>query len=74
MYTLTIIRLNVLTNRFENTETHGVVTLKTIENELIRICADFGYFDRVVSMGKGDSITLQVCDLKSAWFVYVCKF
>ena len=36
MYTLTLIRINLVSRIFENTEFHGILLLEDIEKELAR--------------------------------------
>ena len=71
MYTLTLIRLNVLTHVFETTEFNSIILLGDLEKELARHHTDFEQVGKVLNMQKGDRLTIETCSSEKLWFYYI---
>lgn len=71
MYTLTLIRLNVKTHVFENTEFNSVILLGDLEKELAKHHTDFEQVEKVLALKKGDRITIETCSTDKLWFYYI---
>ena len=72
MYTLTLIRLSSAMI-FQNTEMHGFLLLKELENKLAKHHADFDNVEKVLEMKKGDVLTVEVYNEENVWFYYITK-
>lgn len=71
MYTLTLIRLNVLTHVFENTEFNSIILLGDLEEELAKHHTNFKQVEKVLNMKKGDRIIIETCSSDKLWFYYI---
>jgi hypothetical protein len=71
LHTITIIRLDDNTMKFENTELHSFILLGDLEKKLISNDADFSQFERCVNMEKGASITLESLKNNKRRFFYI---
>lgn len=75
MYTLTLIRLALDTKQFQNTEVNNFMVLGDIEKQLSYHKADFSQVEKVLSMTKGQTITIQIENVveNNLWFYYIAK-
>lgn len=75
MYSLTIIRLHLITKCFENTEFHRLTLIGEVEQQLAYHNAEFSQVEEVLDMQKGNSKTIQVEDITNSklWFYYIIR-
>lgn len=75
MYSITIIRLNLTTKQFENTELHSVKSKPSINEILVKYGANdyqMGVFNHMIN---GDSNTIEIDSeaTNKIWFIYITK-
>ena len=70
-YATTIIRLNILSKKFENTEANNFMSKEQIEKELERLRVSDEQFHKYIEMEKYKSLTLQVETTEQIWFIYI---
>lgn len=73
MYTLTLVRINLVSKVFENTEFHGILLLGDIEKELAAHNTSFEDVEKVLNLKKGERTTIQVESIDKCWFYYIIK-
>jgi len=70
-FAATIIRLNLLTKKFENTEVNNFMSKDQIEKELERLRVTDEQFQKYIEMEKYKSIVIEVETTEKIWFVYL---
>ena len=76
MYTLTIIRLNLTTKQFENTEAHNIMYDGGVERELVYHNANAEQIEKFNGMEIGETkvICIENALENKIWFYYISKF
>lgn len=75
MYTLTVVRLHLITKCFENTEANNFMLQGDVEKELAHHKANFEQVEKFLAMKKGETKVIQIEDTNDnkLWFYYIAK-